>query len=179
MSPDNIMRIVSIIILGMIVLIFFTINLKSTGIDIIDYPLRDFYHADMSHLFANGISMVALSFMEEILGWKQYLFAIIFIWISSSMILLLIHKLIPSRKITTVGFSGVIFGLMVIYYKLLGASSGITMIGLLISIVPQLMVPGISFEGHLSGIIAGIIYVSIFPIKNTDQSVIQSARKRF
>lgn len=158
------MRVVSYTILAILVIVFFTVNMKSTGNDLIDYPLRDFYHANLEHLIANSISLIALSFMEEILGWKRFLFAIIFIWILSSIILLIIHKLFPSRKIVTVGFSGVIFGLVVIYYKLLGKGSGITMIGLLISIVPQLLIPGISFEGHLSGIIAGIIYITLFPV---------------
>ena len=156
---------VTIVIIAIIVIVFLTINFKSTGLDIIDYPIRHLYHADMTHLATNTVSVIVLSFMEEILGWKRYLFAILFIWILSSMILLLIHKMFPSRKVVTVGFSGVIFGLSVIYYKLLGASSSITLVGLLISIVPQLLVPGISVEGHLSGIIAGIIYITLFPIE--------------
>lgn len=162
-----IMRIVTYTILAIMFLVYFTnLNNTNTGTDIIDYPLRGFYHADISHLLANSISFYALSFMEEILGWEKFITAIIFIWIVSSLILYAIHIIMPSRKVYTIGFSGVIFGLIVVYYTLLNKSKSITMAGLIISILPQLMVTGISFEGHLSGILAGIIYVTLFPIKN-------------
>lgn len=162
------MRIVSYIILGIMVIVFFTsLNLYSTKSDIVDYPLRAFYHANISHLIANAISFYSLSFIEDSMGSMRFLFAMIFIWIVSSFILYGIHKAMPSRKKLTVGFSGVIFGLIVIYYTMLNKSPGITFAGLLISILPQLLAPGISFEGHLSGIIAGIIYVVIFPVKKS------------
>jgi len=158
------MPIISYIILGIIVLVFLTsINNYNTGYDAIDYPLRSLYHANLSHLLANGISLFALSFMEEVIGWKMFLFAIVFIWIVSSMILYFIHLAFPSRKVYTVGFSGVIFGLIVIYFSLLGRSAGVTLLGLVVSILPQLYMTGISFEGHLAGIIAGIIYILLFP----------------
>ena len=160
------MKVVSYTILAILFLVFFSaLNFKNTGYDILDYPIRAFYHANMSHLIANAISFWSLSFIEEAMGSGRFLFAMVFIWLVSSMILLLIHKLFPSRKVYTVGFSGVIFGLIVIYYTLLNQGPGITLAGLILSIVPQLAVPGISFEGHLSGIIAGILYVIIFPIK--------------
>lgn len=159
------MRIITYIILGIIVLIYFSsFNFYDTGNDIIDYPLHSLYHASISHLIANGISLFALSFMEDIIGWKQFLLAILFIWIVSSILLYIVHKIFPSRKIYTVGFSGIIFGLMVVYYSLLNQSPLVSLGGLILSIVPQLAIPGISFEGHLTGIIAGVIYVLLFPI---------------
>ncbi|XWV24766.1 mg642 protein [Tupanvirus deep ocean] len=165
------MRIITYIILGIIVLIFFSsFNFYDTGYDIVDYPLRSFYHANTSHLIANGISLFALSFMEEIIGWDQFLLAILFIWIVSSILLYIIHIIFPSRKIYTVGFSAVIFGLIVIYYSLLNQSAAVTLAGLVISILPQLAIRGISFEGHLAGIIAGVIYVVLFPVKRKDSS---------
>ncbi|AYV85438.1 MAG: putative rhomboid protein [Satyrvirus sp.] len=157
------MRIVSYIILGIIILVFFThLNFYSTHIDLIDYPLRAFYHANIAHLAANAISFYSLSFLENAMGSAQFLLAMVFIWIFSSIILYAIHKIFPSRKKYTVGFSGVIFGLIVIYFFLLNKSAGITTIGLIISILPQILAPGISFEGHLSGIIAGFLYVLFF-----------------
>lgn len=152
--------------LGIIVVIFFTpVNFYDTGKDIIDYPLRSFYHANIAHLVANGISLYSLSFIENVIGSTQFFFAIIFIWIVSSLLLYLTHKIFPSRKVYTVGFSAVIFGLIVVYFTLLNQSPAVTLTGLVISIIPQLAVPGISFEGHLCGIVAGIIYVLLFPVK--------------
>ena len=160
------MRIVTYIILGILILVFFTsLNNFNTDKDVLDYPLRSLQHANVQHLLANGVSLFALSFMEEIIGWGQFLMAILFIWIVSSIILLIIHTIFPSRKVHTVGFSGVIFGLFVVYFSLLGKGPGVTLAGLVISILPQLLTPGISFEGHLAGIFAGIIYVMLFPVK--------------
>lgn len=159
------MRLVSYIIIGILVLVFFSINFYQTESETVNYALRSFYHANTAHLLANAISLYSLSFIEDIIGGTQFLFAIIFIWIVSSIILYLIHLLVPSRKVLTVGFSGIIFGLIVIYYALLNQSSAVNLAGLIVSILPQLFVRGISFEGHLSGIIAGIIYIFVFPPK--------------
>lgn len=160
------MRIVTYIILGMLITIFFIMRkFYDTGYGVIDYPLHSFYHANLSHLIANCISFYSLSFIENIMGSKMFLFAIIFIWIVSSMLLYIEHMIIPSRKVYTVGFSAVIFGLFVIYYSLLNQSPAITFAGLVISILPQLIVQTrVSFDGHMCGIIAGIIYVLLFPV---------------
>jgi membrane associated rhomboid family serine protease len=159
------MRVVTYIILGILLLVFFTVNNYSTNVEVIDYQLRSFYHADMQHLIANSISLFALSFMEEVIGWKMFFFAILFIWVVSSLLLYIIHRIFPSRKVYTVGFSGVIFGLIVVYYSVLNQSPGVSILGLAISILPQLTMIGISFEGHLAGIIAGIIFILLFPTK--------------
>lgn len=160
------MRIVSFVILGIIIIVFFTsINNYKVGNDIIDYPLRSFYHGNIGHLIANGISLYNLSFIEDIMGSPQFFLAMVFIWITSSLLLYIYHLLIPSRKVYTIGFSAVIFGLIVIYYSLLNQSPGITFAGLIISILPQVLVPGISYEGHICGVIAGILYVMLFPVK--------------
>lgn len=165
------MRIVAYIILGIMVIIFFTsLNFKNTNIEIIDYPIRSFYHANLSHLIANAISFYSLSFLEDVMGSGQFLAAIIFIWVVSSLLLYLIHKILPSRKVYTVGFSGVIFGLIVIYFFLMNNSPGLSLAGLIVSIIPQLVVPGISFEGHLCGIIAGFLYVIIFKANKKKKS---------
>lgn len=158
------MNILTYIILAILIIIFFTMDFYDSGYDIIDYPIRAFYHADIDHLIANSISLYSLSFIENIIGTAQFLFAITFIWIVSSMLLYIEHIILPSRKVYTVGFSGVIFGLIVIYFTLLNQSPAITFTGLTISILPQLFVHGISFEGHLFGIIAGILYVILFPV---------------
>ena len=158
------MNFVTYIIIGIIVLIFFSFNFYDTKYEPINYILRSLYHANTSHLVANSISLYALSFMEQAIGRTQFLFAILFIWILSSIILYIIHLLFPSRKIYTVGFSAVIFGLIVVYYFMMNNNAGITLAGLVISIIPQLFIRGISFEGHLSGIIAGFIYILLFPL---------------
>lgn len=158
------MRPVSYMILIIIVIVFFTkMNMYDSNNEIVNYILRSFYHANMSHLIANGISFYNLSFIEDVLGSVKFLIAMIFIWIISSLLLYVYHHFFPSRKVLTVGFSGVIFGLFVVYYSMIGDGAGFTVGRLIISIVPQLVVPGISWEGHICGIIAGVLYVLLFP----------------
>lgn len=158
------MRVVTITIIGLMVLIYISpFNMHDFGPLIIDAPSRTFYHANWEHLIANSISFFALSFMEEKLGSVRYLFAILFIWVVSTLILYTIFWIFPSRRAYTVGFSGVVFGLSVLYFTMLGASPGISILGLAVTLIPQLFVPGISWEGHLAGIIAGLLYVLIFP----------------
>lgn len=137
--------------------------MKDTNVEFVNYMVRPFYHADISHLVANAISFYNLSSIENIIGTGQFAVAIVFIWIASSMLLLGYHSIFPSRKIKTVGFSGVIFGLIIVYYYLLNNNSKIlSTTSLIISILPQILVPGISFEGHVAGIFAGLIYVTLF-----------------
>lgn len=160
------MRVVTIAIIGIMILIYVTpFNMHDFGSIVIDAPARTFYHANWEHLIANSISFFALSFMEQKMGSLKYLMAIIFIWAVSTLILYGIFWLFPSRRAYTVGFSGVIFGLSVLYFTMMGSSPGISALGLAVTLVPQLFVPGISWEGHLAGILAGVLYVICFPIK--------------
>lgn len=154
---------VTIAIIMILFLIYFSVNNYDTGNELLNYQLRSFYHADMSHLIANCISFYALSPIESVIGWQKYIGAILFIWISSSILLYGYHKIVPSQKVHTVGFSGIVFGLTVLYFSIMRQNPSLSVIGLFVSILPQIFVPGISFEGHISGIISGIIFILIFP----------------
>ena len=168
------MRVVSYIILGIIIIVFFTsLNNYNTGQDVIDYTLHSFYHANIQHLIANAISFYGLSFIEEIMGSAQFLLAMVFIWIVSSLLLYVYHTIFRSRKVYTIGFSAIIFGLIVIYYSLLNQNPAITVTGLVISILPQILVPGISYEGHICGVIAGVLYVMLFPVNKYSSNLIK------
>jgi len=158
------MRTVSYVILIIVVLVYFTdINMYSTGTEIIDYQLRSFYHANIQHLAGNAISFYGLSFIEDAIGSSQFLICIIFLWIVSSLLLYVYHSIFESRKVLTVGFSAVIFGLFVVYFSLLRQSTMITIANLALSILPQMFVSGISYEGHICGVIAGFLYITLFP----------------
>lgn len=150
-----------ILIFSMVLIYLSPINFYDTKSDIINYGIRPFYHADSSHLIANMISFYGLSSMENILGSSQYLFAIVFIWFFSSLFLYVYHLIFKSQKVYTVGFSGVIFGLIVVYYTLMGKTTTETTYSLLLSIIPQLFMTGISSEGHACGILAGLLYVKV------------------
>lgn len=158
------MEFVTTLFIVIMILIFLTsINHYSTKNEPMNYILRSLYHANLTHLAVNLFSFYNLSFIETVIGRKQFIIAVIFIWIISSLLLYLIHWVIPSRKVYTVGFSGVIFGLIVLYYYIMNISQANILTHLILGILPQLYNVGISFEGHLSGIIAGIIYINIMP----------------
>ncbi|AAV50787.1 putative rhomboid protein [Acanthamoeba castellanii mimivirus] len=159
------MRYVTYIVLLILVVIFFSpLNFFNTNSEIINYLIRTFYHANLQHLLANSFSFYMLSFLEDVMGHAKFAFCIIFIWILSSMLLLAEHTAFPSRKVYTVGFSGVIFGLIVVYLMSLGKNRGLSIAGLVLSIIPQFFVSGISYEGHICGMIAGFVYVVLFPL---------------
>lgn len=160
------MRTVSYIILGIMFLVYLTpANNFNTSNEAINYLLRSFYHANIQHIVANAISFYSLSFIEDVMGSTSFIIMMVFLWIVSSMLLYIYHLIFPSRKVYTVGFSGIVFGMMVVYLSLMGQSPLIGITGLVISILPQLFVPGISHEGHICGIIAGAIYILLFPTK--------------
>lgn len=157
------MQIVSYIIIGIIIIIFITpLNNTNTTNEILNYLLHTAYHANISHIVANILTFYGLSFIENIMGHYTFLLAILFIWIVSSIMLYTYHSLFPSRKVYTIGFSGVIYGLIVVYISLLGKESDISIFDLIGSLIPQLFVPHISTEGHFFGIIAGFLYVMLF-----------------
>lgn len=160
------MQIISYIIIGIIVIIFISpINFYDTKNEPVNYIVRSLYHANTTHLLINMFSFYNLSFMEDVIGKTKFLTAILFIWIVSSILLYFYQKIFPSRKKYTVGFSAVIFGLIVVYYSLINISKRKMLLPLLASIIPQLFMIGISFEGHICGIIAGFMFVTLFPIK--------------
>lgn len=157
---------VSIFIIIFLCFIFFTkLNKYDTKSEPVNYLMRSLRHGDLMHIAANLLSFYNLSFIENVMGSKKFFVAIVFLWILSSMLLYGYHTIFPSRKVYTVGFSAVIFGLIVIYYSLLNKGMGFTLGSLAISILPQLVVPGISWEGHICGVIAGVIYCLLFPVK--------------
>lgn len=159
------------------VIIFITpLNNSNTSSEIGNYLLRTAYHADLTHLLGNMLTFYGLSFIENVMGHYNFLIAVLFIWIVSSIMLYTYHSIFPSKKVYTIGFSGVIYGLIVVYISLLGNSSRISIIDLVGSLIPQLFIPQISIAGHFFGIVAGIFYVLIFKgwRKNIDVSQLQN-----
>lgn len=157
------MKWISYLIIFIMVIIFLSpYNFYDTSIEPVDYILRSTYHSNIEHLAINLFSLYNLSFIEEVIGGGPFLVAIIFIWLFSSILLYFYHKLVPSRKAYTVGFSGVIFGLVVIYYFLMDMEQTEMITHLLLAIVPQLFISGISIEGHISGIVSGFVFVGLY-----------------
>lgn len=173
-------RYITILIILILIVIYFTVNFASTGIDFLDYQLRGLYHANLYHLLANSVSFIALSGLESAVGSMYYLLIIIFIFVVSNILLFILHAAVPNLKVLTVGFSGAVFGLAVVYaYVMSKRNRGnfiVLLLPLLISLVPQFFVPNISIEGHICGIIAGLLCVLIIKYVMKDKIIRMSGK---
>lgn len=143
------------------------------GGEVVNYLVRSFYHGNLLHLLLNLFSLYSLgNDLEPMMGGGVYLGMIIFLWLVSSLLLLGIDQVFDQKKIS-VGFSAVLFGMALVeaFEEQNGALSLVNLlaVGRLVSVfqtmvfklLPQLLIPGISFEGHLSGLVAGLIYLLV------------------
>lgn len=123
----------------------------------LNYLLRVFFHANLQHVLANGMSLFAIKDLNKILTDTQILKIMVSIWIMSSLMLYLIHSINPDFKRITIGFSGVVLGLVIVNDYLTTGELFQVSFNNLLAILPHFFIPGVSFAGHLTGIIAGIL----------------------
>lgn len=123
-----------------------------------------FLHASFFHLLGNLLTFVPLAIMTSLSGKRNF--------INASLIIVFVGGLLTwllGRDANHVGASGWIFGLwsfVVCYAYQKRDFKSITMAilvlllftGLPLGLIPR---PGVSFEGHLFGLIAGIIAAKI------------------
>ena len=132
--------------------------LPNTGLESLDYILRAFYHGNNLHLLANMFTFINLMSFTNQLSTQNYISVLLFLLVVSSIIEYVIHLLLPNIKVKSIGFSGVLFGLLILYQRMSGRSILDVSTTNIANILPQIFAPGISFLGHLSGIIAGLLY---------------------
>lgn len=154
------------VLIGIMVVIFYyqTQNggkIPDFNFEPLNYLSRSFFHGSISHLLANMLTLWQLRGLKDDLSINELPKIIIFIWITSSLILYLFHTLLPNTKRPTIGFSGVLFGLIMVSQYLATGSLTEVSTELIINILPQLMIPNVSFWGHLSGILSGLVYLRL------------------
>lgn len=135
------------------------------------------FHLSLLHLFFNTMAFVPLgNSLEKVVGSIQFVHLIIIFGVFAGLIhtllsmtgsILHLSYLLGDIYSSSCGLSGVIFGLIVIdtyltsqtmrYVFLFAVPSYIYPWALLGFI--QLLVPGVSFMGHLSGMLVGYLYV--------------------
>lgn len=122
--------------------------------------LHSLVHGSAVHLLVNIFTFIQLYRLEQILGSRNYFILILIILILSSLLYWLINKLLYGSYLQcSVGFSGVLFGLLVWSRMVInGGSFNIREILLWSSllIIPVLQNPRISLLGHLSGLLVGL-----------------------
>lgn len=126
----------------------------------LNYLLRVFFHGNLIHLTMNMITLWQLRRLSQLMSEKDFIKMLVFLWFFSSLFLYVINNVVPSTKSISIGFSGILFGMVLIMQFLYTKDLFNVSSGLILTIIPQLLIPQISFLGHLSGILAGILYVS-------------------
>jgi len=148
------------VLIGLMVTIFLAqIPIPNFNFEPLNYILRSFFHGNSYHLAANLFSLWQLNSLAQTMGRTQFARLLAFLLITSSLILYSIHTFFPQTKVTTVGFSAVLFGLIIVINYLASGNLFSVSGEAILRILPQFFVPGISFWGHLSGILSGIIYL--------------------
>ena len=121
-----------------------------------------FLHASLTHI---GFNMLALWFVggpvEEYLGRLRYLMVYIVSGLAGSA-----GALFQSPHAVTVGASGAIFGilgsLLIIEWNVTGRIMGTAMTWIVLNLAISFAIPGISWGGHVGGLIAGILCTLAF-----------------
>lgn len=110
-----------------------------------------FVHGDIYHLLTNGITLYNLLDLENRLSPQMFLLVVVFLTVVTNFI----HKAIDDK--CSVGFSGVLFGLVTIRLGLDGFSTDMLIELAILLISPSLFSQNVSFTGHLAGVIAGLL----------------------
>lgn len=162
LTPNGASAIMLVLALLMIMIYFFHVPLPNTSVNGVDYILRSFYHADVIHLVSNLLVLSRLTVLGRILTPLKLIQLLVFLAVVSSLLLYALHTIFPSTSKLTVGFSGILFGLIVVKNALSGAQITDILTDVVILLLPSIIQPNISFLGHFAGAIAGFIYVFLF-----------------
>ncbi|KAK1407833.1 hypothetical protein QVD17_39460 [Tagetes erecta] len=144
--------------------------------DLKRFFLSAFYHLGESHLFFNMMSLLWKGIqLENLMGSAEFASMIaVLLGLSQGITLLLARSLVffeyerAYYNEYAVGFSGVLFAMKVVLNSYSGPYTSFH--GFMVPtkyaawaelILIQLLVPGVSFLGHLGGILAGIVYLRL------------------
>lgn len=154
--PVSLFLAVSIIV---VFALYLTTAIKTLpcGKDIMSSFLSNFVHIDSYHLMANLFALYALSRVEQDIGAKPFIALIVFLLLFTSIAEVVAHKIFPSLP-CSIGFSGVLFGIMaweLVTVKELDFILVLSIVSMVI--MPSIQNPKASFMGHAVGAVAGVI----------------------
>lgn len=157
--------------------VWFNPNLIIRNKDLKRFFLSAFYHVGEPHLVYNMLSLLWKGIqLENSMGSAEFASMVAVLVAMSQGITLLLSKSLllffdyerAYYSEFAVGFSGVLFAMKVILNSQSGDYSYVN--GLLVPtryaawaelVLVQLLVPGVSFLGHLGGILAGVLYLRL------------------
>jgi membrane associated rhomboid family serine protease len=119
--------------------------------------INTFTHIDNKHLISNLLTLWALSRVEKDMGFKPFLWLLVFLIIFNTIIEYIFVKLYKDVD-CGIGFSGILFGIMT--WEIVTKNDVSTEIILTIAILvaaPSLQSKNASLVGHIIGALSGII----------------------
>jgi len=154
-------QISSFIAISMII-IFFIFNAKiinnvPCGKGIKDVFISNFVHINFTHLLSNLHALYALSRVEEEMGFKSFMWLLIFLLIFNTLAEFALRNIWKDMK-CSIGFSGILFGMMTWELIVKKKLDNELMIAIIIMIAgPSLRTKKASLSGHVIGAVSGIV----------------------
>ena len=144
------------------------INALPCGTGIHEVFLSNFVHIELSHLISNLYALYALSRVEQEMGFKPFIWLLIFLLLFNTLVEFLARKIWKNMK-CSIGFSGILFGIAT--WELVSKKQ--LNIEILLAIVIMVVGPSIqnnrvSLTGHVIGSISGIIGGVLWKILNKE-----------
>lgn len=120
-----------------------------------------FLHGSIEHIFSNMVSFVNLgSYCETHSRKKDYILALLFSLIGSTVVMLMFSP----RTTPSLGFSGVVFGIMGYFATLLYHNDGhyddnekALLIRMILPNIIISFMPGVSWQAHFGGFAGGVL----------------------
>lgn len=128
-------------------------------------PLYGFYHMfihiDFIHLLMNSLSLLQLRHIEKRCGMMNYCTMLIYFAIMTRLLTRYIYIISNNVNIISIGFSGILFGLITLYppSNIFGVKIHPQLIPVALLFLTQMTVRNAGFIGHLSGILAAWIFM--------------------
>ena len=127
------------------------------GTDIKDIFMTNFVHTDLYHLLFNLYALYALSRVERYIGYQKFAVLILFLLVFTTLGEYIIKKIIHQNQ-CSIGFSGILFGLLTWEIIIVNKIDIIVLMAIVVKVIyPSLYNKKVSFTGHLIGAIGGII----------------------
>ena len=128
------------------------------GRNILSSFCGNFVHIDLFHLAANLFTLYTLARVERDIGAKRFSLLIVFLLIFTSIVEVTMHKIFPNMA-CTIGFSGILFGIMAWELTTKRGLDFLVVISIIgVAVMPTIQNPKrASLLGHLVGVVSGII----------------------
>ncbi len=132
------------------------------GKTVYDVFMSNFVHIDAIHLIFNLYALYRISRVEQEMGFKPFIWLIIFLLIFNTIAELIFRNIWKKSK-CSIGFSGILFGLFT--WELMSKKEfdiKLLIITVLMVITPSIKNKNVSLVGHAIGAVSGIVSAVIW-----------------